>query len=66
MAKAQVLTITFADGSVEEHRGCVISIEDNVLTVMQWRSRLPWSTPKPVANYPLANIREYHFDTVKI
>jgi hypothetical protein len=65
MAKVQVLTITFTDGSRQQHRDCVISVQDDVLTVMQWRSHFPWSTPETIANYPLVNIHEYHFDSAK-
>ena len=65
MAKIQVLTITFTDGSRQQYRDCVISVEEGVLSVSQWQSHLPWSRPKEVANYPLVNIREYHFDSVK-
>ena len=65
MAKVQVLTITFTDGSRQQYRDCVISVDDGVLTVLLWRSHLPWSKPEEVANYPLVNIREYHFDSVK-
>jgi len=65
MAKTQILTITFTDGNTLQHRDCVIAIHDGVLTVQQWRFRFPWSTPEEIANYPLAKIREYHFDYVK-
>jgi len=41
MAKIQVLTITFTDGSGQQHRDCVISVQDGVLTVLQWRSHFP-------------------------
>jgi hypothetical protein len=65
VAKIQVLTITFTDGNRRQHRDCGISVQDGVLTVLQWRSHFPWSTPETVANYPLANIQEYHFDSAK-
>jgi hypothetical protein len=65
MAKINVLTITFTDGSKEQYRDCVISVQDGVLTVIQRRPKFLWSTSDEVANYPLVNIREYHFDHVK-
>jgi hypothetical protein len=44
----------------------VISVKEDILTVLRWRSHLPWSRPEEVANYPLVNIREYHFDSVRL
>ena len=65
MARIQVLTITFTDGSRQQYRDCVISVQDGVLDCAEQRSHFPWSTSEAVANYPLVNIHEYHFDSVK-
>ena len=65
MPKVQVLTITFTDGSRQAAPGLRDLCSGRRLDRMQSRSHFPWSTPEKIANYPLVNIREYHFDSVK-